>query len=93
LPPPINQDVGLAAVADRRALEPNLRQHSVLAAAIVAKLRTLASPGDAEGQRRFGISTKAELLGIQAPVLREIAQGERANLLQALNDQGLQIEK
>ena len=39
-----------------------------MAASIVAHLRTLASPRDAEGQRRFGITPGGELLGIRAPV-------------------------
>jgi 3-methyladenine DNA glycosylase AlkD len=51
---------------------------------IVAHLRTLASPRDAEGQRRFGIAPRGELLGIRAPVLREIARAHRWNHALAL---------
>ena len=47
------------------------------AAELVAHLRTLANPRDAEGQRRYGIRPGGELLGIRAPVLREIARGHR----------------
>jgi 3-methyladenine DNA glycosylase AlkD len=51
---------------------------------IVAHLRTLGNPRDAEGQRRFGITPGAELLGIRAPVLREIARGHRRDHALAL---------
>jgi 3-methyladenine DNA glycosylase AlkD len=51
---------------------------------IVAHLRTLASPRDAEGQRRFGITPGDELLGIRAPVLREIARAHRRDHALAL---------
>lgn len=54
------------------------------AAELVAHLRTLASPRDAEGQRRFGISPSVELLGIRAPVLRAIARAHRRNHALAL---------
>jgi 3-methyladenine DNA glycosylase AlkD len=53
-------------------------------ASIVAHLRKLASPRDAEGQRRFGISPGVELLGIRAPVLREIARAHRRDHALAL---------
>ena len=53
-------------------------------AEIVAHLRTLASPRDAEGQRRFGITPGDELLGIRAPVLREIARAHRRDHALAL---------
>jgi len=51
---------------------------------ILAHLRTLASPRDAEGQRRFGITPGGELLGIRAPVLREIAREHRRDHALAL---------
>jgi 3-methyladenine DNA glycosylase AlkD len=54
------------------------------AASIVAHLRTLASPRDAEGQRRFGITPGGELLGIRAPVLRAIARTHRRDHALAL---------
>ena len=54
------------------------------AAEILAHLRTLASPRDAAGQRRFGISPDVELLGIRAPVLRAIARAHRRNHALAL---------
>jgi 3-methyladenine DNA glycosylase AlkD len=47
------------------------------AAEILAHLRTLANPRDAEGQRRFGITSGDELLGIRAPVLRALARAHR----------------
>jgi 3-methyladenine DNA glycosylase AlkD len=47
------------------------------AADIVAHLRTLRSTRDVAGQRRFGITPRGELLGIRAPVLREIARRHR----------------
>ncbi len=46
-------------------------------AEILAHLRTLASPRDAEGQRRFGITPRGELLGVRAPVLRALARAHR----------------
>jgi len=49
------------------------------AAELVAHLRTLGNPADAAGQRRFGINTKDELLGIRAPVLRELGRQHRRN--------------
>jgi 3-methyladenine DNA glycosylase AlkD len=54
------------------------------AAGILEHLRTLASPRDAEGQRRFGITPRGELLGIRAPILREIARAHRRNHALAL---------
>jgi 3-methyladenine DNA glycosylase AlkD len=56
----------------------------ITAAEIVSSLRALASPRDAEGQRRFGITPGGELLGIRAPVLREIARAHRRNHALAL---------
>ena len=55
------------------------------AAELIAYLRTLASPQDAEGQRRFGIKPGGELLGIRAPVLREIARAHRRDHALALD--------
>jgi 3-methyladenine DNA glycosylase AlkD len=54
------------------------------AAKIIAHLRTLRSPRDAGGQRRYGIVPKGEHLGIRAPVLREIARRHRRNHALAL---------
>lgn len=54
------------------------------AAKIIAHLRTLRSPRDAEGQRRYGIVPKGEHLGIRAPVLREIARRHRRDHALAL---------
>ena len=54
------------------------------AAEIIAQLRTLRSPRDAEGQRRFGIAPRGEHLGIRAPVLREIARRHRRDHALAL---------
>jgi 3-methyladenine DNA glycosylase AlkD len=56
----------------------------IAATEIVAHLRTLASPRDAEGQRRFGIAPAVELLGIRAPVLRMIARAHRRDHALAL---------
>jgi 3-methyladenine DNA glycosylase AlkD len=55
-----------------------------VAAEIVAHLRSLRSPRDVEGQQRFGISTRAEQLGISAPVLRAIARLHRRDHALAL---------
>ncbi len=49
------------------------------AAEIVEHLRTLGSPADAAGARRFGIDPRVELLGIRAPVLRALARRFRRN--------------
>jgi len=73
---------GCSRASARRA--PCLLPASDVAAAIVAHLRTLASPRDAEGQRRFGITPNGELLGIRAPVLREIARAHRRDHALAL---------
>ncbi len=51
---------------------------------LIAKLRTLGDPHDVEGQRRFGITTKGEQLGIRAPVLRQIARQHRRDHALAL---------
>jgi 3-methyladenine DNA glycosylase AlkD len=52
---------------------------AVDAAAIVAQLRSQCSAANVEGQRRFGISSKAEQLGIAIPTLRLIARSHRRN--------------
>ena len=68
----------------RPAVAPYPRPESDMAASIVAHLRALANPRDAEGQRRFGITPGVELLGIRAPVLRAIARAHRRNHALAL---------
>ncbi len=55
-----------------------------VAADIVAQLRAQRSPRDIEGQRRFGIISQAEQLGISAPVLRAIARAHRRDHALAL---------
>jgi 3-methyladenine DNA glycosylase AlkD len=55
-----------------------------VATEIVAHLRSLRSPRDIEGQRRFGIASKSEQLGISAPVLRVIARAHRRDHVLAL---------
>jgi 3-methyladenine DNA glycosylase AlkD len=47
------------------------------AAELIAHLRSLRSSRNIEGQRRFGITSDSEMLGITAPVLREIARRYR----------------
>ncbi len=54
------------------------------AAEIVTHLRTLHNPRNVEGQRRFGIATKVEQLGIAVPVLRDLARPHRRNHALAL---------
>jgi 3-methyladenine DNA glycosylase AlkD len=44
---------------------------------IVAHLRSLRCEADIAGQRRFGIQTQTEQLGIRAPVLRALARQHR----------------
>jgi len=51
---------------------------------IVAQLRTLRSPTDVAGQRRYGITSRCEQLGIRAPVLRGIARAHRRDHALAL---------
>ena len=53
-------------------------------AEIVAQLRAQRSAHNIEGQQRFGISTRAEQLGISAPVLRTIARAHRRDHALAL---------
>jgi 3-methyladenine DNA glycosylase AlkD len=48
-----------------------------LASTLVAGLRARGNARDAQGQRHFGIAPGGELLGIRAPVLREIARRHR----------------
>ena len=61
------------------------------AAEILAQLRSLRSPRNVDGQRRFGIHSKTEQLGISAPVLRAIARAHRRDhtLALALWDTGI----
>jgi 3-methyladenine DNA glycosylase AlkD len=47
------------------------------AVALIAELRSRRSEKDVEGQRRFGIRSEAEQLGIAIPVLRELAKPHR----------------
>jgi 3-methyladenine DNA glycosylase AlkD len=55
------------------------------AAAIVGELRALRNERNIEGQRRYGIATtNCELLGVTAPVLREIARRHRRDHALAL---------
>ena len=56
-----------------------------IGAEIVAQLRSLRSPHNIEGQRRFGIASHTEQLGISAPQLRAIARLHR-------RDHGLALE-
>ncbi len=55
-----------------------------VAAEIVAQLRALRSPRNIEGQRHFGIASRAEQFGIPAPVLRAIARSHRRDHALAL---------
>ena len=50
----------------------------------MAELRAQRSPRDVAGQRRFGITSRCEQLGIRAPVLREIARRHRRDHALAL---------
>ena len=54
------------------------------AAEIIGHLRSLRSPRNIEGQRRFGLVSQAEQLGIAIPVLREIARSHRRDHALAL---------
>ncbi|MBI5767212.1 MAG: DNA alkylation repair protein [Verrucomicrobia bacterium] len=56
----------------------------MIAAKIVAHLRTLRNPRNVEGQRRFGITSHAEQLGIAMPVLRDLARAHRRDHALAL---------
>lgn len=47
------------------------------AAALIAHLRTLRDEHNIAGQRRFGITTHGEQLGIAIPVLRRLARAHR----------------
>jgi 3-methyladenine DNA glycosylase AlkD len=59
--------------------EPETRnpEPSSAATTIVALLRAHRSPRDAEGQRHYGISPRAELLGLRASMLRALARQHR----------------
>lgn len=50
-----------------------------LARQLVAALRAQRNERNIAGQRRFGITTSAEQLGISAPVLRALARAHRRN--------------
>jgi 3-methyladenine DNA glycosylase AlkD len=54
-----------------------LPEDHALAARIVAALRAQRNEANIAGQRRFGIATTAEQLGIAAPVLRALARAHR----------------
>ena len=58
---------------------------------IITQLRLLRNPRNIEGQRRFGIATQSEQLGLSAPVLRGIARAHRRDhaLALALWDSGI----
>ena len=51
---------------------------------LVAHLYSLRNPVNVAGQRRFGIASKAEQLGIAMPVLRDLARSHRRNHALAL---------
>ncbi len=51
---------------------------------LIARLRMLGDPRNVEGQRRFGIITKGEQLGVRAPVLHQIARQHRRDHALAL---------
>ncbi|HVU36190.1 MAG TPA: DNA alkylation repair protein [Opitutaceae bacterium] len=53
--------------------------------ALVAELRSLRSERNIAGQRRFGIRSSGEMLGIPAPALRVIARRHRRNHALALD--------
>lgn len=52
--------------------------------AIVAELRRRFSAADVAGQRRFGIVSRAEMLGVRTPVLRALAREHRRDHALAL---------
>lgn len=54
------------------------------AAEIIARLRTLRDERNIAGQRRFGITSGSEQLGVAAPVLRGIARAHRRDHALAL---------
>ena len=51
---------------------------------IIAHLRSLRNPRNIEGQRRYGIASGSEQLGIAAPTLRGIARAHRRDHALAL---------
>ena len=51
---------------------------------LVAHLYSLRNAANVAGQRRFGIASKAEQLGIALPVLRDLARSHRRNHALAL---------
>ena len=58
---------------------------------IITHLRSLRSPQNIEGRRRFGLASQSEQLGISAPVLHGIARAHRRDhaLALALWDSGI----
>ena len=54
------------------------------AQALIAHLRSLYSPRDIAGQRRFGITPKTEHIGARMGVLRQLARGHRRDHALAL---------
>ena len=52
---------------------------SPIALQLIAHLRSLRNERNIAGMKRFGISSRHEQLGINAPVLREIARSHRKN--------------
>jgi 3-methyladenine DNA glycosylase AlkD len=58
---------------------------------LIAHLYSLRNDTNVAGQRRFGIATKAEQLGVATPVLRDLAKAHRRNhaLAQELWDSGI----
>jgi len=51
---------------------------------LLSRLRAQASSLDAEGQRRFGITTTCEHLGVRMPVMKALAKEHRRNHALAL---------
>ena len=60
------------------------RKVSATAETLIAHLRSLRSPKDIEGQRRFGITPKTEHLGTRMGVLRQLARRHRRDHALAL---------
>jgi 3-methyladenine DNA glycosylase AlkD len=61
-------------VAGSQGRSPSLREQRMNADEVVARLRSLAQPGNLAGMARFGIPTE-HALGISLPVLRKLARG------------------
>jgi 3-methyladenine DNA glycosylase AlkD len=60
-------------VVGSQGRSPSLREQRMNTDAVVARLRSLAQPGNLEGMARFGIPTE-HALGISLPVLRKLAK-------------------